>query len=390
MRAVTRASFKMDGGSVEKSKSFTKAVKKTAPIIAKYQSIISTRKRSTSREVEKLTILSGNLMPGKKDVAPVRKYPTINSEESSSTARFSVKVKKNPVSLNLRIPRDTRATAVRTSREARKIEPVPAGKSSSTEAATIYSIVAVQKTKKQDKIKLAKNATNQIGIAKNDVAGDRKRPVNYSGKSSVTAGASVKGASKNPVTSNPRKSRDIRPSAVQPRRESKKNLIVLARKSNDVVTTKKKQNAAVQKTTKQMKSDKLKDSSGKDQKKNVKVTAAREIEKKGRSANMKNLMLGAKPVPAIKHSVSSLPTKKSPKKSVPMLNRTFLKKLKGRPLTSTELKRLKRRPLTAAELKKLGPIVPRKQKPKEFEFKGSEWSGNSDDEGTVSLSALQS
>ena len=45
---------------------------------------------------------------------------------------------------------------------------------------------------------------------------------------------------------------------------------------------------------------------------------------------------------------------------------------------------MKRRTLTAAALKKLAPVVkktPRKKKPTYFEFKGSEWSGNSDDEG---------
>jgi hypothetical protein len=169
---------------------------------------------------------------------------------------------------------------------------------------------------------------------------------------------------------------------VQPRRKTKEKISVVAGKDKVVVTTKKKAIATVQMTKKQVKSDQLKDS-GKVQKKNLKVTAAREIEKKSRSASMKNIMLGVKSAPVTKQTVSPLPRKKSLKKSVPMMNRTFLKKLKGRPLTSTELKRLKRRPLTAAELKKLGPIVPRKKKPKEFEFKGSEWSGNSDDEGTV-------
>ena len=46
---------------------------------------------------------------------------------------------------------------------------------------------------------------------------------------------------------------------------------------------------------------------------------------------------------------------------------------------------MKSRSLTAAALKKLAPVVkktPRIKKPKIIEFKGSEWSGNSDDEGT--------
>ena len=45
-----------------------------------------------------------------------------------------------------------------------------------------------------------------------------------------------------------------------------------------------------------------------------------------------------------------------------------------------------RRTLTAAALKKLAPVVQkatRAKKPKPFEFKGSEWSGNSDDEGII-------
>ena len=45
-----------------------------------------------------------------------------------------------------------------------------------------------------------------------------------------------------------------------------------------------------------------------------------------------------------------------------------------------------RRSLTAAALKKLAPVVQkttRVKKPKPFEFKGSEWSGNSDDEGII-------
>ena len=45
-----------------------------------------------------------------------------------------------------------------------------------------------------------------------------------------------------------------------------------------------------------------------------------------------------------------------------------------------------RRTLTAAALKKIAPVVKkttRVKKPKPFEFKGSEWSGNSDDEGII-------
>ena len=55
-------------------------------------------------------------------------------------------------------------------------------------------------------------------------------------------------------------------------------------------------------------------------------------------------------------------------------------------------KRTKKILLTAAQLKKLAklkklklsiPRKPRVKKPKEFEFKGSDWSGNSDDEGIL-------
>ena len=79
---------------------------------------------------------------------------------------------------------------------------------------------------------------------------------------------------------------------------------------------------------------------------------------------------------AAKKSVKSLSAKKKP-----MLTKTMLKRLKGRPLTVREINRFKKRPLTSAELKKLGPIEPRKPRPKEFAFKGSDWDGNSDDEG---------
>jgi hypothetical protein len=386
MRAATRASSKMDGGSDDKN--CKKVVKKTAPIITKYKSIISTRGSSPNRGLGKLptispqlNVMSGNLVQAKKDVVPVRKHPIKNSEVSSSTAGVSLKGKrKNSESTIVKKLRDISATTVQLLREH-----IPAGKSLNSAAAAKNKIVAIKEANKQNKTELAKH--KQIEIAKRDVAPVRKHPMYTSGKSSSTASAPVKGESKNPVALNPRKSRDISATAVQSRRAMKDEVSVVAGKNIVVLTTMKKAIAAVQMTKKQVKSDQLKDSSGKVQKKNVKVTAAREIEKK--SAGMKNVMLGVKSAPVIKQTVSSLPTKKSPKKSVPMLNRTFLKKLKGRPLTSTELKRLKRRPLTAAELKKLGPIIPRKQKPKEFGFKGSEWSGNSDDEGTVTPSQWQ-
>jgi hypothetical protein len=387
MRATTRASSKMDGGSDDKN--CKKVVKKTAPITTKYKSIISTRGSSPNRGLGKLltispqlNITSGNLVEAKKDVVPVRKHPIKNSEVSSSTAGVFVKGKrKNSEISSVKNLRDVSVTAVQLLRDQ-----IPAGKSLNSAAATKNKFVAIKEANKQDKTDLAKN--KQIEIAKTDVAPVRKHPINTtSGKSSSTASAPVKGESKNPVTSNPRKSGGISATAVQSRRAMKVEVSAVAGKNNAVLATKKKAIAAVLMTKKQVKSDQLKDSSGKVQKKNVKVTAAREIEKK--SAGTKNIILGVKSAPVIKQIVSSLPTKKSPKKSVPMLNRTFLKKLKGRPLTSTELKRLKRRPLTAAELKKLGPIIPRKQKPKEFGFKGSEWSGNSDDEGTVTPSQRQ-
>ena len=57
-------------------------------------------------------------------------------------------------------------------------------------------------------------------------------------------------------------------------------------------------------------------------------------------------------------------------------------------------KKVKKIPLTLAQLKKLAkqkilqPVIPKRvrvKKPKEFEFKGSDWSGNSDDEGILKL-----
>ena len=58
------------------------------------------------------------------------------------------------------------------------------------------------------------------------------------------------------------------------------------------------------------------------------------------------------------------------------------------------VKKVKKIPLTLAQLKKLAkqkilqPVIPKRvrvKKPKEFEFKGSDWSGNSDDEGILKL-----
>lgn len=56
-----------------------------------------------------------------------------------------------------------------------------------------------------------------------------------------------------------------------------------------------------------------------------------------------------------------------------------VKKVKKIPLTIAELKKI-------AKLKILKPVTPKKvraKKTKEFEFKGSDWSGNSDDEGIL-------
>lgn len=385
MRAGSRKSLKVEEGS--KDESSKKTVKKAASVVAKYKSSILTRTSLSSR-VSEITLITSqrrlrsceNIVKGKKEVAPTRKHPIKTGDKSSPTTGAAVNRKvKDTITKNSDISRTISAKKVQAKREEVNIDHVPGGKSKNSKAATKYSDIAIQMTKKTEKSKSEPKTAKLEKFSRKDLSPARKHPI----KNTEKTRASVKGETENSVASNPKKSRGMTVTAVQLRGKSRENNHAVASKSADVPTKQKKSSIAVQKTKKQVKMDLLKESSIKTRQKNVKVTAARKIENDMKSASMKNLILGIKPASAIKSSVNSLPPKKSPKKSVPMLNRTILKKLKGRPLTSTELKRLKRRPLTAAELKKLGPIVPRKQKPKEFEFKGSEWSGNSDDEGTA-------
>jgi hypothetical protein len=206
MRAATRASSKMDGGSDDQN--CKKVVKKTAPIIAKYKSIISTRGSSPNRGEEKqpiispeLRVMSGNLVKAKKDVAPVRKHPIKNSEVRSSTAGASVKgERKNSEATNARKLRDKCATAVQPQREGRIIEHIPAKTSLNSTAATKNKIIAIKKAKKQDRTELAKK--NQVERTKKDVNPVRNHPINTTRKSSSIASVSVKGESKNPETLN--------------------------------------------------------------------------------------------------------------------------------------------------------------------------------------------
>ena len=125
--------------------------------------------------------------------------------------------------------------------------------------------------------------------------------------------------------------------------------------------------------------------------------ATKSIEKKS-AIQSQSKVLATKPKKEIATVLTAIALKKLNQQNKSNAAEIKIKKQKISPPTSktatkTSTKISKKRPLTNAELRKLEklkklkaalPKKPRIKKPKEWDCKGSDWSGNSDDEGNYS------